>query len=167
MFGKIKLKKSKEKSLMRCHPWVFSGAIGSIETGIKEGDIVEVFDCLDNYLATGHHQPTSIAVRIFSFERAEVSRQFWKTKLLKAAKLRKELGFPSGRTNAFRLVNAEGDGLPGLVIDYYGGHLVFQAHSAGMFFQLDLFKELLAEVVAEVFDLKLKSVYNKRARLFL
>lgn len=161
MFGKIKLKKSKEKSLMRCHPWVFSGAIGYIESGIKEGDTVEVFDSLDNYLATGHYQPTSIAVRIFSFERTDTTRQFWKTKLLKAARLRKELGFPSGSTNAFRLVNAEGDGLPGLVIDYYDRHLVFQAHSAGMFFQLDLFKDLLGEVIAEVFDLSLKSVYNK------
>ncbi len=164
MFGKIKLKKSKEKSLMRCHPWVFSGAIGSIESGIKEGDIVEVFDHLDNYLATGHYQPTSIAVRIFSFERTESLRQLWKTKLLKAARLRKELGFPSDATNAFRLVNAEGDGLPGLVIDYYDGHIVFQAHSAGMFFQLDLFKELLVEVVAEVFGLSLKSVYNKSSQ---
>ena len=164
MFGKIKLKKSKEKSLMRCHPWVFSGAIDYLESGIKEGDIVEVFDCLDNYLATGHYQPTSIAVRIFSFERTDAQRQFWKTKLLKAAKLRKELGFPSDSTNAFRLVNAEGDGLPGLVIDYYDGHLVFQAHSAGMFFQLDLFKELLGEVVTEVFGLSLKSVYNKSSQ---
>ncbi len=164
MFGKIKLKKSKEKSLLRCHPWVFSGAIDYTDSGLKEGDTVEVFDSQDNYLATGHYQPTSIAVRIFSFERTEASRQFWKTCLLKAAILRKELGFPSDATTAFRLVNAEGDGLPGLVIDYYDGHLVFQAHSAGMFFLLDLFKELLAEVVAEVFGLSLKSVYNKSSQ---
>jgi 23S rRNA (cytosine1962-C5)-methyltransferase len=164
MFGKIKLKKSKEKSLMRSHPWVFSGAIDYIEIGIREGDVVEVFDCQGNYLATGHYQPTSIAVRIFSFEKIESLRQLWKTSLLKASRLRKELGFPSDATNAFRLVNAEGDGLPGLVIDYYDGHLVFQAHSAGMFFQLDLFKELLGEVVTEVFGLSLKSVYNKSSQ---
>lgn len=164
MFGKIKLKKSKEKSLLRRHPWIFSGAIDYIEGGIKEGDVVEVFDCQNNYLATGHYQPTSIAVRVFSFERTEAARQFWKTRLLKAARLRKELRFPSSGTNAFRLVNAEGDGLPGLVIDYYDGHLVFQAHSAGMFFKLGLFKELLAEVVSEVFNLRIKSVYNKSSQ---
>lgn len=164
MFKKINLKKSKEKSLLRRHPWVFSGAIDSVDSGIKEGDTVEVFDYLDNYLATGHYQPSSIAVRIFSFERTDSSKQFWKTRLLKAAALRKELGFPSGATNAFRLVNAEGDGFPGLVVDYFDGNLVFQAHSAGMFFLLDLFKDLLFEVVSEVFNLRVSSVYNKSSQ---
>ncbi len=172
MFPKIILKKGKEKSLARRHPWVFSGAISRIDNPVREGDVVEVYDFNGVYLATGHYQPSSISVRIFSFVRTEANGQFWKEKFQEAFSLRYRLGI-TGYCDVFRLVNAEGDGMPGLIVDYYNGIFVMQAHSAGMYFNAELFRDILVELFERDLDDKkttgqknpgiilLKSVYNK------
>ncbi|MDR2980602.1 MAG: class I SAM-dependent rRNA methyltransferase, partial [Bacteroidales bacterium] len=112
---KIFLQKGKEKSLQRFHPWVFSGAIHKHDNAVNDGEIVEVCDYSGNYLATGHYHNNSIAVRIFSFQQIVPDLSFWRGKIETALSYRKSMGlFNDSRTNMFRLVNGEGDGLPGL-----------------------------------------------------
>src|SRR5680860_112847 len=155
---KIILKPGREKSILRYHPWVFSGAIREIEPGIQEGDIADVFTHDNIYLATGHYQPSSIAVRLFTFENQKIDEDFWRKKLKNAIDLRLKLGFFNNKDiNVFRLINAEGDGIPGLIADYYNGTLVFQAHSVGMYMHFDLFKELLKGLMGD----SLKAIYDK------
>jgi 23S rRNA (cytosine1962-C5)-methyltransferase len=157
---KVTLKPGKEQSLQRFHPWIFSGAIKSIDGEPKEGEIVEVVDKQGGFLAIGHFQSGSIMVRVVSFNQCIINRDFWKSKLVSALNLRKQLGFfPSTKTNIFRLVHGEGDGLPGLIIDIYGSTAVIQAHSIGM----SSIKALLAELVVEVMDGAIVSVYDKSA----
>lgn len=152
------LKSGKEQSLQRFHPWIFSGAIKHIDGQPLDGDLVEVVDSRDNFLALGHYQPGSIMVRIISFEKVKVDQNFWRKKLENALKLRKSLGlFPNPNTNIFRLVHGEGDGLPGLIIDIYGSTAVVQVHSAGM----AMVKPVLAELVVELMGGTVKSVYDK------
>ena len=147
----VTLKSGKEQSLQRFHPWIFSGAIKHIDGHPNDGDVVEVVDSRGNFLALGHYQPGSIMVRVISFENREVNRDFWRLKLEGALNLRKSLGlFPNPKTNIFRLVHGEGDGLPGLIIDIYGSTAVVQVHSAGM----GLMKNLLAELVVDLIDRK-------------
>jgi len=152
------LKSGKDQSLRRYHPWVFSGAIKKIKGQPAEGDLVHVYDNKDELLGIGHYQIGSIAVRILSFDNVQIDRDFWKNKLQKAVELRKILGLLNNpETTVFRLINAEGDGFPGLIVDYYNGVLVMQAHSIGMYKNL----ELIAEILTELFDNKLKAVFNK------
>ncbi|MCE5329752.1 class I SAM-dependent rRNA methyltransferase [bacterium] len=160
-FIKIILKPGKEKSVLRFHPWVFSGAIKEIEEEINEGDIAEVFSSDNQYLATGHYQPSSIAVRLFSFKQENIDEDFWRQKLADAINLRQKLRFFNNKNlNVFRLVNAEGDWLPGLIIDCYNGVPVFQAHSVGMHQHLDLFKKLLIELMGNY----IKAIYDKSSK---
>ena len=148
--AKIMLKPGREKSILRYHPWIFSGAVGDMEQGIKEGDIADVFSHDNIYLATGHFQPSTITVRLFTFEEQEINEEFWKNKLKDAIDLRTRLGFFDNKdTNVFRLINAEGDGFPGLVADYYNGTIVLQAHSVGMYLHFDIFKDLLKDLLGE------------------
>ncbi len=152
------LKPGREKSILRYHPWIFSGAVGDMEQGIKEGDIADVFSHDNIYLATGHFQPSTITVRLFTFEEQEINEEFWKNKLKDAIDLRTRLGFFDNKdTNVFRLINAEGDGFPGLVADYYNGTIVLQAHSVGMYLHFDIFKDLLKDLLGE----SLKAIYDK------
>jgi len=156
--AKIMLKPGREKSILRYHPWIFSGAVGDMEQGIKEGDIADVFSHDNIYLATGHFQPSTITVRLFTFEEQEINEEFWKNKLKDAIDLRTRLGFFDNKdTNVFRLINAEGDGFPGLVADYYNGTIVLQAHSVGMYLHFDIFKDLLKDLLGE----SLKAIYDK------
>lgn len=156
--NRVILKPGKEQSLLRFHPWVFSGAIKRIEGTVSEGDVVEVTDSSGQFLALGHYQPGSISVRIFSFEPIEVGESFWREKLQKAYILRRKLGFDSNpETNIFRLVHGEGDGLPGLIVDLYGSTAVMQSHSVGMY----LNREQLANILLELMNGKIKSVYDK------
>src|SRR6056297_3531843 len=121
-YGQIILKSGKDQSLKRYHPWVFSGAIKKTKGNFGEGDIVRVFNNKEEFLGVGHYQPATIAVRILSFEDRTIDAHFWKDKLSGALNLRKKLGYiGNNETNVFRLVNAEGDGFPGLIIDYYNG----------------------------------------------
>ena len=159
-FPKVFLKPNRERSLQRFHLWVFSGAIKGISGKPEEGDIVEVCNASGNYLATGHIQNGSITVRIFSFNQTAAGRDFWKEKFERAFALRKTLGFfDNPDTNVFRLVHGEGDGFPGLILDYYNGVVVLQAHSAGMWRH----RELFAEVIREIAGDKVIAVYDKSA----
>ncbi|HDJ33922.1 MAG TPA: class I SAM-dependent rRNA methyltransferase [Bacteroidetes bacterium] len=152
------LKKGKEASLMRRHPWVFSGAIQTIEGDVAEGDVVEVIDHKNRFLATGHYQPGSIAVRVLSFGREPIGGNFWRKKLENALALRRELGLAgSNHTSMYRLVHGEGDGLPGLIVDIYGRTAVMQAHTAGMMRSAGEIVRALREIMGE----NLKAVYNK------
>lgn len=154
----IVLGKGKEQSLQRFHPWVFSGAIQRIEGQVKEGDVVRVVSAAREFLAIGHYQIGSIAVRIISFSDVPVDATFWKDKLAGAVALRQALSLlDNGQTNVFRLVHGEGDSLPGLVVDFYDGTAVLQAHSVGMF----LIRKELAQWLKEILGDRLKAVYDK------
>jgi len=155
---KIILKSGKDQSLRRRHPWVFSGAIKKILGQPAEGDLVEVFDNKDEKLATGHYQEGSIAIRALALGDEIVGEDFWDKRISAAWELRKEVG-PANRddTNVFRLVNGEGDGLPGLIIDYYNGAAVVQMHSIGMFRSLEQIKAALLGLKG----LKLDTIFHK------
>ncbi|GAB4148301.1 MAG: class I SAM-dependent rRNA methyltransferase [Bacteroidia bacterium] len=154
----IILSSGKDQSLRRFHPWVFSGAIKKIKGPVEDGAIVDVYSNKDEYLGTGHYQQGSIAVRIFSFEQVEPGTTFWKEKIRRAVEYRKNTGIIGNPdTNVYRLIYAEGDGLPGLIIDYYNGVAVFQAHSVGM--HKNRFE--IAEALKEILGDDLKAVYDK------
>jgi 23S rRNA (cytosine1962-C5)-methyltransferase len=156
--SKVILSSGKDQSLRRFHPWVFSGAIKKIKGPVQEGDIVDVYSNQDEYLGTGHIQDGSIAVRIFSFEQIDPKIDFWKAKIQKAYDYRKNIGVAGNKdTNVFRLVYAEGDGMPGMIIDYYNGVAVLQAHSIGFHIQ----RQEIANALKEVMGDKLKAVYDK------
>jgi 23S rRNA (cytosine1962-C5)-methyltransferase len=153
----IQLKPKKEESLQRFHPWVFSGAIQKIEGNPKEGDLVEVLDNNRNFLAIGHYQIGSIAVRVISFEKTDVNEAFWNRKIELAYNMRKSLGLvDSKKNNTYRLVHGEGDSLPGLIVDVYAETAVMQAHSVGMH---EIREALAKAIVKNVPDVK--NVYYK------
>ncbi len=129
---KITLKPKKEESLLRFHPWVFSGAIQSIDGNPEEGDLVEVYSSNRQFLATGHYQIGSIAVRILSFKQREINDAFWSERIQAAYDLRLSLGLIKDNNNTYRLIHGEGDNLPGLIIDMYSNTAVMQSHSVGM-----------------------------------
>jgi len=155
---RIILKPHREESLLRFHPWVFSGAIAQIIGSPAEGDVVAVYSSGGERLAAGHYQIGSIAVRILSFTEDPAAPDFWFKSISSAVSLRRSLGlFSSEDTNCFRLVHGEGDGLPGLIIDWYDGVCVMQAHSAGMFRA----RLSICEALKAVFPDTLKAVYDK------
>jgi 23S rRNA (cytosine1962-C5)-methyltransferase len=156
--ARIILKKGKEQSVRRYHPWIFSGAIAEVKDAPGEGDIVEVYASDGTYLATGHWSPGSIAVRILSFEKFEPGEAFFREKLNQALCYRRETGVAgSDDTNVWRLVHGEGDGLPGLIIDIYGHVAVIQAHTAG-FWQV---RKMIAGLVPEITGGLVTSVFDK------
>ena len=156
--AKIILKKGREESLKRFHPWVFSGAIAQIVGEPAEGDVVEVYGQDGKFLAAGHYQIGSIAVRVLSFESGVINDDYWKSMLSRALAVRIATGLAdSETTNCYRLVHGEGDNLPGLIIDWYDGVCVMQAHSAGMFRA----KKQIAQALVEIYGDKLKAVYDK------
>jgi 23S rRNA (cytosine1962-C5)-methyltransferase len=158
VFPKVILNKGKERSLKNFHPWVFSGAVQSVADGVNEGDIVEVFSVDGNYLATGHYHDGSIKVRLFSFERTPADAAFWLQKLKTAYDLRNDLGLTGNKeTNTYRLVHAEGDSLPGLIIDIYGDAAVIQTHTLGMH-RVHIH---LAEALKTIYGEKLKVIFDK------
>ena len=157
---RIILKKNRDESLRRFHPWVFSGAIAQIQGNPSEGDLVAVYSLEGEYLAAGHYQIGSIAVRVLSFDADPSDRDFWKISLKRAIDARSAVGLrldSEGATNCFRLVHGEGDGLPGLIIDWYDGVCVLQAHSVGMFRAKSKICEALRDLIGE----RLKAVYDK------
>ena len=155
---KIILKKGREESLLRFHPWVFSGAIAQIAGNPAEGDIVSVHASDGSVLAYGHYQIGSIAVRVLSFDNSALAPDFYKVMIGRALEVRKAVGLTcSERTTCYRLVHGEGDGLPGLIIDYYDGVCVLQAHSVGMFRA----KRQICEALKTVYGDSLKAVYDK------
>lgn len=156
---KVILKKGREESLRRFHPWVFSGAVAQIIGEPAEGDIVAVYASDGSFLATGHYQIGSIAVRVLSFDSDVLSPDFWETMLSRALRERVALGLhrEGSDTSCYRLVHGEGDNLPGLIIDWYDGVCVMQAHSAGMFRA----RLQIAEALKAVYGDSLKAVYDK------
>ena len=157
-YTKIVLKSGKDQTLKRFHPWVFSGAIKKVYGQLAEGDLVVVYSNKDEFLGVGHYQVGSIAVRIVSFTETEPDYNFWKNKIQKAWEYRQSLGFGKDTaTNVFRLIHAEGDGLPGLIVDFYNGTAVLQMHSVGMYFVRNELVKALQEVLGE----NLKAVYDK------
>lgn len=153
----IKLKPGKEDSLLRHHPWVFSGAIASLPENIEEGDEVCVVDSKGIILGTGHYQIGSIAVRILEFNTDAISEDFYSRRLTSAWELRKALNLIRPDNTCFRLVHGEGDFLPGLVIDIYGDTAVMQAHSPGMHFA----RHKIAEALTMLPEAKIRNVYYK------
>lgn len=153
----IRLKKGKDESLMRRHPWVFSGAIASMSDNIEEGDLVRVVNANGDLIGIGHYQIGSIAVRMLEFEADELPSDFFSTKLQNAWALRESLGLISPTNNCFRLVHGEGDFLPGLIVDVYADTAVVQAHSAGMHFA----RHDVAGSLTELPGLPIKNVYYK------
>ena len=157
---KIILKRGREESLRRFHPWVFSGAIAEIQGNPAEGDMVSVHSSDGGILAYGHYQIGSIAVRVLSFDDCALHPDFWEVMLSRALQMRVSCGLHSespSSTNCYRLVHGEGDNLPGLIIDYYDGVCVMQAHSVGMFRA----KKQISEALQKVYGDALKAVYDK------
>ena len=155
--GTITLKKGKEESLKRMHPWVFSGAIASTTGEFNEGNLVEVKSFNGEFLGVGHYQIGSIAVRILSFTERKIDKSFWEERIKAAYTLRQKLGLThSESNNTYRLVHGEGDNLPGLIIDIYGDSAVMQAHSVGMHYVRQEIAEVIVDVIKEV-----KNVYYK------
>lgn len=158
MYKNIYLKKGKEDSLKRFHPWVFSGAIAHMDDGIEEGDIVRVITQSGAFIALGHYQIGSIAVRVLSFQDIAIDDDFWKQRLAAALLMRQCAGIADNpENNTFRLVHGEGDNLPGLVIDCYGKTAVMQAHSVGM----HVCRNVIARQLVEVMGNRTENVFYK------
>ena len=152
---KVNLKPAKEKSLLRKHPWVFSGAIKNVEKDTKDGSIVEIFSNKEKYLATGHYNQGNISVRIFEFERQEINEEYWKKKIIKAYEQRINTIEISSTNNVYRLVHAEGDQMPGFICDIYNKVAILQFHSIGMWKHKDVFTKIILEL------LPLDVIYDK------
>ncbi len=168
MYKTIILKKGKESNLLRFHPWIFSGAIQAIDDGVEEGDTVRVLSHDKQFLAVGHYQIGSIAVRVLSFEDITIDGDFWRERLQKAYEVRKAIGVirkPSASSvridknvnTTYRLVHGEGDNLPGLIIDIYDDTAVMQAHSVGM----HVCRQEIAEALVDVMGQSLHAIYYK------
>ncbi|MEG0807789.1 MAG: class I SAM-dependent rRNA methyltransferase [Alistipes sp.] len=165
MIPQIFLRKGKDESLLRCHPWIFSGAIDYIqaedEREIAEGALVEVYTHAENFIAQGHYQLGSIAVRVLSFEQETIDAAWWTHRIAVALDVRRTLGVvDNAATTCYRLVHGEGDGLPGLVVDIYGSTAVVQCHSTGMYCAR---MEIVGALRAAYGD-RLTAIYNKSSQ---
>ena len=147
---KVWLKPTKEKSLLRKHPWVFSGAIKHIDNDIIDGDIVEVYNNKDRYMGTGHYNEGTITVRLFEFEQQEINEDYWHKKIELAYNLRLNTLEISENNNVFRLVHAEGDQMPGCIIDVYNNVAVFQFHSIGMWKLKEVFNKITQKTLPNI-----------------
>lgn len=157
-YKKVYLKPGKEESLKRFHPWVFSGAIARVEGEPEEGEIVDVYTSKKEFIACGHFQIGSIAVRVLSFVKETIDHEFWVRKLAVAKDLRVALGLIGNpQNNTYRLVHGEGDNLPGLIIDVYDHTAVMQAHSAGM----HVYRMEIADALSEVMGDVIENIYYK------
>lgn len=155
---KIYLKKNKEESLKRLHPWIFSGAILIMDEGIAEGDVVDVVGYNGEFIGKGHYQIGSIAVRMLTFSEEEIDEAFWQKRLLSALQMRIAIGVADNKNNdTYRLVHGEGDNMPGLVVDCYGKTAVIQAHSVGVHYQRNMIAKALKEVLGD----RVENVYYK------
>lgn len=158
MYKQIFLKRGKEESLKRFHPWIFSGAIHHMDEGIEEGETVRVITAAGEFIAVGHYQIGSIAIRVLSFEDIEINTDFWCERLQSALDVRIGVGIADSPTNnTYRLVHGEGDYLPGLVIDCYGSTAVMQAHSVGM----HVCRNEICQALVQVMGDRIANVYYK------
>ena len=158
MMKQVRLRKGKEESLKRFHPWVFSGAIANIDEGIQEGEVVRVVTNSGDFIAVGHYQEGSIAVRVLTFSDVQIDDDFWHSRLASALKMRQAIGIADNPdNNTYRLVHGEGDNLPGLIIDVYGKTAVMQAHSIGM----HLCRKAVARALKDVMESRISHIYYK------
>lgn len=153
----VQIRKGKEQSILRNHPWVFSGAIFTDVTALQDGEVVEVHDFKGRFLAIGHFQHATISVRILSFKETNIDADFFNEKIGNAVNLRLKLGFLNENNNIFRICHGEGDSLPGLIIDFYNGVAVIQCHSIGMYNAIEFIAHALKKALGE----KLTAVYSK------
>ena len=165
MIPQIYLRRGKEESLLRRHPWIFSGAIDYIkaeeESEIAEGALVEVFDHKGAFIARGHYQIGSIAVRVLSFEREEIDQAWWNRRLRVALDVRRTLALTDDpSTTCYRLVHGEGDSLPGLVVDIYGSTAVVQCHSVGMYRS----RQQIAGAIRAAYGDRITAIYDKSSQ---
>ncbi|WP_226390163.1 class I SAM-dependent rRNA methyltransferase [Penaeicola halotolerans] len=157
-YPQIYLKPGKEIAVKRRHLWIFSGAIARMDADIKDGDIVKVCTHKGAFLCLGHYQDGSIAIRIIAFEEQAIDQKFWDEKIKQALRLRQALGLVnSSETNVYRLFHAEGDGVPGLIIDIYAQTAVIQAHSIGVYLQIDLIAQALQNCLGK----QINCIYDK------
>ncbi len=162
MIPQVVLRRGKEESLLRRHPWIFSGAIDHIkaekEEQIREGALVEVYTRSGEFIAQGHYQIGSIAVRVLSFEKEEIDQTWWNNRIAVAYDVRRTLGLTDcADTTCYRLIHGEGDSLPGLVVDIYASTAVVQCHSVGMYRS----RQLIAEAIRATFGERITSIYDK------
>lgn len=159
MYKNLYLKRGKEESLKRFHPWIFSGAVQQIDGEPEEGEVVRVMTASNQFIAVGHWQIGSIVVRVLSFEDEVIDEAFWQRRLKVAFDLRRSIGVAGDaeRNNTYRLVHGEGDCLPGLVVDVYGNTAVMQAHSVGM----HVSRHEIARAIVAVTEGEVKNVYYK------
>ena len=157
-YPRITLNNGKEFPVLRFHPWIFSGAIKTMDPNLADGDIVEIYSAKEQFLGMAQYQKASISARIISFSKQQINTEFWVKKIEKAFLYREFLNLSNNpQTNVYRLVFGEGDGMPGLIMDFYNGHIVFQAHSIGM----HLCRKEITEALAIIYGDALKSVYDK------
>jgi len=156
-YKSVQIRKGKEQSILRNHPWVFSGAIFTDVSDLQDGEVVEVHDFKGRFLAIGHFQHATISVRILSFKETNIDAAFFNEKIGNAVNLRLKLGFLNENNNIFRICHGEGDSLPGLVIDFYNEVAVIQCHSIGMYNAIELIANALKNALGE----KLTAVYSK------
>jgi 23S rRNA (cytosine1962-C5)-methyltransferase len=157
-FAKVYLKPGKEQSLLRFHPWIFSGAIDALSRNIDEGEVVEVYTSRKKFLGIGYSQVGSIAVRMLAFSKVVPDLTFWTHKIQQALAIRQNAGLTDNpHTNAWRLVYAEGDNMPGLIIDIYNETAVLQIHTVGIY----LMKDVICEALENVLGNRIKAIYNK------
>lgn len=158
MYKQIRLKRGKDESLRRFHPWVFSGAIKQLEDGTEEGELVRVITETGDFIAVGHYQQGSIAVRVLTFSDVEIDDAFWQSRLRSALNMRQAIGIADNTgNNTYRLVHGEGDNLPGLIIDVYGETAVMQAHSIGM----HLMRKEIAKALVTVMEDRIRHIFYK------
>ena len=158
MYKTIELKKGKEESLKRFHPWVFSGAVARIDEGIEEGETVRVLTSQKEFIAVGHYQIGSISVRVLSFEDIAIDHNFWTERISSSLAMRQKIGIADNpNNNTYRLIHGEGDGIPGLIIDCYDETAVIQAHSVG----IHLCRKDIAKALVEVMGKRISNVYYK------
>ncbi len=157
-YPKITLHNGKEQPVLRFHPWIFSGAIKLIDTSLNDGDVVEIYSAKQQFLGMAHYQKGSISARIISFSKQAINIDFWTKKIEKAFQFRQFLNLTnSPQTNVYRLIFGEGDGIPGLILDFYNGHIVLQAHSIG----IHKSRYDIAEALRKIYGTQLLSVYDK------
>lgn len=158
MYKTIELKKGKEESLKRFHPWVFSGAVARIDEGIEEGETVRVLTSQKEFIAVGHYQIGSISVRVLSFEDIAIDHNFWTERISSSLAMRQKIGIADNpNNNTYRLIHGEGDGIPGLIIDCYDDTAVIQAHSVG----IHLCRKEIAKALVEVMGKRISNIYYK------
>lgn len=158
MYPVIYLNKKKIAAVKRFHPWIFSGAIQKMERPVKDGELVEVRVMGGEFLAIGYYQDNTIAIRILSFEKQLIDENYWEKTLRSAYNLRDSLGLVNNEdTNAYRLIHAEGDGVPGLIIDIYNTTAVVQCHSIGIHQRIEMIKSALLAI----YNNKLEAIYDK------